>query len=361
MTDRTRHRVLIIGAGRRVKNNFLPSLRCLADRFEIVGVHARTAERLDPLCALWTVPPVHRLDDVDFTAVDVVVISVPTAQNANVLRQVVARAPGATIVIDTPIAWSLAEFAETRPLLARFGRVVVTEDYMNFPPFALARQAVAGGLIGSPRAVTLTNIGFFYHGLALIRSFYGFARVVGARASAIGARATVVRYSFGEGRTGFVIGPYRKSAGSFVIEGASGSISDATGDKGEPGKPVHALSLVRGSDGVIAGVELRQGGAAGDVLLSLDLPQIAKMAAMPVDDRSDLNLLRGCGLMTVFQSVVEADPLNEAYGPGNATYDAFVSRAATKGWLRRDPLRWFGGDIMHAIRLIAAVRQRQAR
>jgi predicted dehydrogenase len=96
-----RRRVLIVGAGFRVKNNFLPTLHCLKREFEIVGVHARTLERLRPVADLWNVPALSSLDDVDFDAVDLVVISVPPSQNAVVLRRR-RRAPRGLVCSSTP-------------------------------------------------------------------------------------------------------------------------------------------------------------------------------------------------------------------------------------------------------------------
>jgi hypothetical protein len=61
-----RLRVLLVGAGRRIQNNYLPALSCLTDCFEISGIHARTYEKLAPVAERWGVPAVASLEEFDF-------------------------------------------------------------------------------------------------------------------------------------------------------------------------------------------------------------------------------------------------------------------------------------------------------
>ncbi len=132
--------------------------------------------------------------------VDIVAISVPTSQNAAVLRKLKPSASTLMILIDTPIAWNGAELAACNPLLSDFKHVAVAEDYMNFAPFSLMRRAVKAGLIGKPKALTLTNTGYLYHGLALIRSFADFKPVKSGRRHLLVAHrasSTIVSAAFG--------------------------------------------------------------------------------------------------------------------------------------------------------------------
>jgi len=347
-SEKPRLRTLIVGAGRRVQNNFLPALRCLERDFEVVGLHSRTAERFLPVAERWSIPPVHQLSAVDLSGIDVVAISVPTAQNAAVLRQLVPHAGNLSIVVDTPVAWRPKQLAEIVPLLRQFKRVVVTEDYMNFPQFALLRRAVLDGLIGTLRGVTLYNVGYQYHGLALIRSFKGFPRARRTWQHKVGTFTNVVGYDFGNDYRAMVVGPYRRhTSGGITLEGSNGILTEFPGDAvvGEAGKtPVYTLTARRKNDLIdgffIDGTERKY---------ETDLPDIKKMAAMDFQDKSDLNLLRGCGLIEVFNSLGEDPNINQAYGFKNALYDSFISRAAAKGLLPIDPLAWFGADIMSVV------------
>ena len=163
-----------------------------------------------PVAQKWGVEPVANLDGFDLSGIDVVAVSVPTSQNAPVLSKLLPHADRLHIVIDTPIAWNVEERTAAEPLLARFGRVTVTEDYMNFPQFALVRDAARRGVLGEIGRLTLLNIGFLYHGLALIRSFCGFEPVLQSRHHAFGNYSRSVEYRFRNGFSATVVGPYRR-------------------------------------------------------------------------------------------------------------------------------------------------------
>jgi hypothetical protein len=299
-----------------------------------------------PITEKWEVPAVHRLEDADFSAIDVVAISVPTAQNAVVLSKLIQIAPHVTIVIDTPIAWSRSEFIACSRLLSKFSKVLVTEDYMNFPSFTLLRKAAMDGLIGSMRATTLNSIGYLYHGLALIRSFADFAKASRTWKGDAGWISKVVGYGFSDNYRGCVIGPYRQQTGSgIMIEGSKGALSDYPGDAkfGTPDRPVHILnrheSEGRTTGFSIAGVEDRY---------SVDLPEMTAMHGMPFADKSDLNLQRGSGLMQVFRALNDPANINHRYGYKNAFYDSFVSRLAGRPMFKFDPMTLVGSDAVTA-------------
>ncbi|MGD0730439.1 MAG: Gfo/Idh/MocA family oxidoreductase [Terracidiphilus sp.] len=358
MTENGTHnrlRVLLIGAGRRIQNNFLPSLKCLDERFEVVGIHSRTAERLQPVADRWRVPAVLSLDDVDFSAVDVAAISVPTLQNSFVLDKLRQVAGNVRIVIDTPMAWTPGEYTAIRRSIPYFKQMIVAEDYMNFPTFALLRKAVNDGLIGKLQTVTLNNIGYLYHGLALIRSFSGFKAARRTWSRSAGWYSKIVGYDFGSYKA-VVVGPYRRhSAGGITIEGSQGILTDFAYDAGVPdpgGRPTYLLKTRRETSGLLTGISLENAGEG----YSVELPDISKMAAMGIADTSDLNLQRGCGLMHVFRALLEPENINNLYGPENAFYDSFVSRLAGKGLLPVDPFTWFGSDAMIGLRLAANLK-----
>jgi hypothetical protein len=333
MTEsRVRKRVLIVGAGRRVQNNFLPAFACLTDLFEVCGIHSRTLSRLTEVAGRWGVPAVGDLSSFDLAGVDLVAISVPTSQNDVVLRKLLPRSKNLRIIIDTPISWTPAERVRTEAVLENFPFVTVAEDYMNFPNFSLLRDVVVQGIIGRPSSLALFNIGYLYHGLALIRSFVGFAPVVRKWHRPLGSYGSVVGYEFDDGFVATVIGPYRRDSGSgLVLEGTRGLITESPSDLqfASSQRSVHALVPVR-SDGRLLGYRITGDGPH----LSVDLPDFGAMREMDFQDKSDLNLLRGCGLITVIKSIFHDQNINGQYGYKNALYDSFVSQSADRG----DPL-----------------------
>jgi len=355
-------RVLIIGAGRRVQNNFLPALHCLRDRFEIVGVHSRTTENLLRVTHQWGVKAEPQLDAIDWSGIDVVALSVPVSQNALLMKQLLPHASSLSLVIDTPIASTLAELTDCERLLPSFSRVLVTEDYMNFPLFRLLRDAVADDLIGQPVGVTLINIGYFFHGLALVRSFADFAPIMRSHAEHVGRFTANVTYHFRGGFKACVVGPYRPdSNGGILLEGRKGVISEVAGDArwGHlDHRPHYVVQRDLEADQLV-GYRLEDG--AGRLLRAVDLPALREMRTLPFEDKSDLNLCRGRGLMDVFLALFEPANLNNAYGFRNALYDSFVSRLAHSGRLPLDPLSLFGGDVMMLVRSAAKLKAARMR
>lgn len=351
-------RVLIVGAGKRVQNNFLPALRCLSDRFEIVGVHARTAANLSKVADLWDVPAVFDLQHMDWSTVDVVAVSVPVSQNPVVLRQLTPYGRGLRLVIDTPVATTLHELLECDRLLPEFREVLVAEDYMNFPLFSLIRLAAKTGLIGNPRAATLFNTGYSFHGLALIRSFANFRFAWRSETSLIGTFTKNIAYHLNEGFKGSVIGPYRpKSNGGLILEGDSGVITESSTDErwGNTGnRRVYTAREIM-HDGDLAGYVIEN--TSGEPLFSTNLPFLQALRAMPFDDKSNFNLCKGCGLIDVFLALLEPDNMNNSYGPDNALYDSFVSRIAARRRLLVDPPVLGRSTVMTALRTLASFRR----
>ena len=334
-----KRRVLLIGAGRRIQNNFLPALTCLGDHFQVVGIHSRTPARLAEVADHWGIPPEADLANFDFSKTDIVAVSVPTSQNANVLRAIQEQARTLDLVIDTPLAWDAKEHAEISPLLAKFRSVTVTEDYMNFPRFCLARDIVRKGLIGELRSLTLYNIGYLYHGLALIRSFMGFGPVLKSWSRKIGRRASVVVYEFEGDFSASVVGPYRRhTSGGLLVEGTAGIITEfpIDGNSVPGGTQAYVLSKVM-TDGFMSGVSVR----GEKQCFTLELPDMIRMRGMKIADKSELNLERGCGLISVFRSFLDLGNLNRNYSAADAFYDCFVSRRAESGELPLDPFDTF--------------------
>jgi predicted dehydrogenase len=343
MTE-TVKRVLIVGAGRRVANNFLPALTCLADQFRIVGLQATSRVRAEPLGALWKVPAFTELTDELLGAADIVAISVPTSANADVLNKLRDHAARLHIVIDTPIAWNRRQLWRTWNVLKLFPKVTVAEDYMNFPPFELARRVAFSGLLGSLKSAELRNIGYLYHGLALIRSLNGFAKIRASRRSRQ-THGQTVHYTLDSGFRADVVGPYERS-GRLTLVGEKASLTyDDLRPKETQGSGEILIRSAHDGLGEITGFETHGGGDFGAVHT-----QIAAMRSMPFEDKSQLNLLRGSGLAAVFRSVSTPDGLNSRYGPKNAIYDGVASRMAESGRLSFDPLRVIGWDLPSALR-----------
>jgi hypothetical protein len=123
------------------------------------------------------------------------------------------------------------------------------------------------------------------------------------------------------------------TTGDLTLEGSDGMITDFASDWrfGNGGKPVHVVHR-KLHQGRLTGFRAM---TDGTVAYDIDLPDLTTMRAMEFEEKSDLNLLRGCSLKEVFLSVAHKRNLNRDYGYRNAIYDSLVSRRAIEG---RDPI-----------------------
>ncbi len=334
---RARKRVLIIGAGRRGQNSYLPTFSCLADLYEICGLHSRTPSRVVPIARKWNVPAIERLSDIDLSTVDLAVISVPTGQNGAVLQALLPYAGNLRVLIDTPIASNRQELSVIRPLLERFRNVTVAEDHMNFPFHALAREAAIQGIIGRPSSLSLFNIGYLYHGLSIIRALTGFAPATSSWNRSLGTHAKVVGYGFADGFSAAMIGPYRRQekVAGLVLEGSAGIISESRMDANYIGhnRKMYVLEPVR-AEGQLTGYKI----TGQNYKLVRDLPYLSNLRAMDFPDKSEINLVQNCGLIDVILSVFHESNINRGYGYKNGLYDSFASQRADSGYHKLDEL-----------------------
>ncbi len=326
-------RIGLIGAGRRMQGNYLPALFLLPDDFAVAWAHARRPEPLRAAMDPWGVAPQDVLDAAALESVDAVAMSVPIDQNAKVLGQLQAAKHRLHLFIDTPIVTSLKQARDVMPLLVGFRSVTVTEDFMNFPEWSLARSAVEEGVTGPVSDVILDGAGYYYHGLALIRSFFGFDDVRVTRRVALGGAHAVNTFEFAHGRRGRIAYPYRRFDGTMTVIGARRTISTCAG--ADDTRPVILLTRHRNAEGLIDRITLSGDGVERELVLD----DVAAIAAMPEHDRSDLNLMRTLGLKAVFRSL-RAPDINARYGLLAGLYDSIVSRRANRKSLVIDPLTY---------------------
>lgn len=343
MIEPERRRALVIGSGRRIRNNFLPALHQLDDRIDVVGLWSRTTEHAHEAAGPWGVPVVDRIADV-LGDVDTVIVSVSTSAVPSVLACLTAAAPRLALVVDTPVVGSARDLRELATL-ARFGRVLVAEDYMAYPQWDVMRACVSAGGIGPVTSVELRHSGYRYHGLALIRSLLGFplARSVRRRDTPDGPAWT---YRFGRGRWGRIVEPYDQSRGTTTVVGRRGIITDdARLVAGQ--LPVMRLQLDDGIDGASPGFTL---GA-----LRHELPHLRALLAADVADTSVFNALKTCGLMTVLSSLAQPEG---PYDHRQALYDHLTTAASRHAPLLVDPLAVLGANYVGVLDRL--VRRRAA-
>lgn len=217
-------KVLIIGAGRRVQQDFLPAFSCL-DQFELAGIHARTRDRLDRVAKDWNVPAVYTLDGFDFSKVDVVVVVVAHSGILEVLSRLEPAAPNLTLIIDTPVFAHIKDFRRV-DLLQRYKGVLVAEDYPAFPEFKLMQLAIKSGLIGNVRHVHLLNAGWSYHGFSLIRKLLDYPPLLWMWATGFYGEKAEVTFRFMGGKTGVLVDPFDFKQRRILVAGDRGVVAN---------------------------------------------------------------------------------------------------------------------------------------
>jgi hypothetical protein len=304
-----RRRLVIVGNGRRVRDNWLSVARVLEaeDGWQPSYVVARNPARLAATATTWQVDTGSDLRSAVLSpGVSTVAISIPPHATQGVLADLARWAPGVELLLDTPVlprGLSALGAAGLIDSLASFSEVRVTEDYPRFPQFDLARDAVLADAIGPVRQVTCSRIGYRYHGFSLGRSYFGFDDRARRR----------VR----------VRGPYRPLTGRLTIEGDRGAI--VVPGLGAMRQPPDAapgeVAVRRGADGRTVGFVLQ---VAGRTWTSS--PAFGALADHPVSPRpgpieEDFRACKTLALASVLRSLGRPQDLSSRYDVAQALVD----------------------------------------
>lgn len=160
----------IIGAGNRGASH-LATVNTLQDHFRLVGVCDPREERRDWASKTYGVPTFqHPISLLDAMQPQVVGVIVPP--DAHHLVTTVAAARGSHILVETPIATTLA-MADHMLAAAKRHNVVleVSENVWRWPNEQLKRLVVEQGIIGQVNQVHVWYTSGSYHGMAAMRRF----------------------------------------------------------------------------------------------------------------------------------------------------------------------------------------------
>jgi predicted dehydrogenase len=219
--------VALIGAGARSSGVYVPALTGpLADRFQIVGVIARTDFRAPALADALGVPWSLDVEAAVGWGARGLILCASAHNNGAVARS--ALELNLPLLLETPLALDLEE-ARAVAHAASSTVVEVAEQNPRFPEVQLWRRVIEEGWIGRVRAVASDAAGYRYHAAAVARSLLGRPRA--AHAMAV---RTVFGHDFGRG-----MGPEPLYAGAITTEG--GAIYQV-----RDGEPVHTGAWQRG-------------------------------------------------------------------------------------------------------------------
>ncbi|MBR8831987.1 MAG: hypothetical protein N5P05_001703 [Chroococcopsis gigantea SAG 12.99] len=338
------YNTLLIGSGRRIQHNFLPALICLQDHFKIIGVHSRSEEKRRIVAEQWNIPSISDLNLLDFSTIDVVILSITLVNNKDVIKQLAPHASNLILVIDTPVL-PLKDLRSCVKLLNRFKQVVVTEDFMNFPQFQLMRKVITQGTLGNIKKIILEQSGFMYHGLALVRSYLGFESILYSQRTVLDTKNVNINYYFKNKVLGRITEPYKRLDGSVTVIGSKGILTYGHLDlKPESSEmPLYILKEVWDGDNFMG---FSVDGPNLSMTHEVEFYQMLK--TIPNPDTSHFNTLKTSGLIEVFRSLIQPNFHNK-YNFIEGIYDLVVSSKARSSNNFRD---FFGVSIKLLINLL---------
>ena len=321
--------VLLIGAGRRIRNNFIPAFNCLTPQFRIGGVHSRTAANRTTVARSIDAEPVAELTEVSLRRFEIAVVSVTPKNVVSVLTRLHRHGRHLGLVMDTPV--TSRQHTRVARMLSDFSDTRVAEDFMNFPPFELIRRALADGWIGNVQSIDLYQSAYRYHGLALIRSLCDWREVQSVRRLQQTRRQVTVDYVLRGGVKARMGEPYSRAEGQITVVGSSGTISSLpTADiPNVVQKPQYRISVSPDSRDVYC-----IGG--NDREIRYELPHLDRLRSSGFDLEDRFNLLKTLGLIRVLESLANTNS-NSQYSYRDGIYDGQLSHWASRRILQRWP------------------------
>jgi hypothetical protein len=317
-------KVFLIGSGGRIKNNFLPAFSYLGEQFDLAGLYSPTANNRRAVCEHWNINEFDSLDANALKDADVVVISIITHHVPKVLEKISEACRGKILVIDTPVFASLKDFRAIK-YLHRFSKVFVAEDYIHYPQFRLMRKVLKQGKLGTFQKATLSKIGYQYHGLALARSFADLKRPLKLTREHLGNEVHTTM-TFSDNGSISLTEPYQRLGGWIDIQGSNGNLVYDPSAKYSGSAEFNLSQYIDKNGNMIFALN-------GEPFADEDQPApYAFLKGLAIEDTSDFNTLKTCGLIDVLKKIHHEDSM--AYNWHDAVYDSALSKIA---W-RRDSL-----------------------
>lgn len=312
-------KVLIIGSGKRICNSFIPALQCLTETHSIVGLYSRTPAHRQIVCKTWGIEEVVDLENFAFSQVDLVIMSISTHAVPGILQSIGPQCSETALLIDTPVFMSVKGFLSIRSL-KKFKRVLVAEDFIQYPHFKIMRDAISRQALGDIRKIELYRTGYEYHGLALIRSFLNLAKVRSVTIRSVGNGDDELTFEFDSGVSATIVEPYSRFDGWVKIEGEKQSLIYDPGNiyNHDTSASISRLQHRKTSDGVmIFSID------DIDVPAELQPTSFRILQSLDIEDTSDFNTFKSCGLISIIDSASSNESVRYTLAEG--LYDSLAS------------------------------------
>jgi len=209
-------RLLILGAGQRVRETILPAVAALPERWVVDGVFARSEKTIDARGVSYQTESFDTLSKSRLDGVDLVYLCVAKHAVPLVLRRLVACDPGQVqLLIETPVL--LFKQLGAYPLFDAFRSVFVSEDTSTLPWVETLRAAQEAGLLGAPQRVVFEHSAWRYHGLAMTRTLLRCDTITRARRVGRQIDKGRVVLHMANGAVGEIVEPRDYATGHWVM------------------------------------------------------------------------------------------------------------------------------------------------
>lgn len=314
-------KVLLIGAGPRVKANFTTALKHLAWPTEMLGVWSRTSAHSQSIAQAQRWPHIEQLSEHVLAQADVIIMSINSSAAPQVVKEIVSSVDceRKTLVIDTPVYGGIRHLLKAG-LLSAFKNVVIAEDYIQLPQFQLLRQATTHSQLGKIKDIQIEGLGYLYHGLALARSCLGFDDV---KSSSLTDNHCIYRLS--KGQQVSISRRYSNRSGRVTITGSEDCMvylpSNSELDFNINRLANKNLITEYWQGNRLAGILVKWGDK--EVIEAIDNLDTMELESNP------FNYFKTLGLITVLNSVFEQNS-HSSYDYHEALLDNYISHIANR-------------------------------
>ena len=208
---------VIIGAGRRVREDVLPAVERLNGRAYVSGIYATSKSAVVGLDDIYDVEPLSRLNTEALASSQFIYVAVPPKKLTSILSRLTEfNCSDKTLVVDTPTLRN----KELDALYSKFLKVAVAEDSAYLPWIKLLTNKYA-----PIERVEFDRSAYAYHAVALAKTILanGGARPVVKKS--VGNKRTTT-FHFDNGRTTKLIGPRDYKSGTMRFVASDGTIID---------------------------------------------------------------------------------------------------------------------------------------
>jgi hypothetical protein len=321
-------KILVIGSGSRVKDNFLPALFYLKKNYNlnIIGVYSKTYPNTKKVAEEWNLNALSYDTNLLSLDMSMVIISITTINVISTLLKLENYNKKLKVIIDTPAFI----FFRNLPVLKKLSKkhdIFVASDFMYFPIFNLLREITNSKILGKLKKINLVNIGYYYHGTALLRSFLNFSPFLSIRKigdaknifSALNTNKYI--YKFKNSVSASISYPYNFEEGHIEVVFEEGTVTN---------KNAHSISNLDNNMYKIKNIMKDR------VLLEhqvdiRNLKFISNSEYIPTlltflkYDKTNFNLHKTCGTIDFLRSILISNTKNK-YDLFQGIYDAALSK-----------------------------------